>query len=189
MQSLETLRASLPDFAKDSRLNLQGVLDGASVLTSGQRWGVAVASAASARQPSLLAAVIAAARQAAGDDVVDDGLSAASLMAMNNVFYRFRHMVGKTAYAQRPARLRMNGLAQPKTSRTDFELFSLAASAINGCEMCVQAHERVVVEAGLSEDHVLDAVRVASVIHAVAVSLDAAGACENPQPQSQGAHS
>jgi alkyl hydroperoxide reductase subunit D len=115
-------------------------------LSPAQRWGVAVASAA------------------------------AALMAMNNVYYRFRHMVGKPAYAQKPARLRMNRLAKPLTSRADLELFSLAVSAINGCEVCVQAHERAVLEAGLSEDHVHDAVRIAATVHAAAVALDGAAA-------------
>ena len=84
-------------------------------------------------------------------------------------------MVGKPAYAQKPARLRMNRLAKPATSKADLELFSLAASAINGCEVCVQSHEKVVLDAGLTEDMVHDAVRIAAVIHAVAVALESAG--------------
>jgi alkyl hydroperoxide reductase subunit D len=96
-------------------------------------------------------------------------------MAMNNVYYRFRHMVGKAAYGQKPARLRMNRLAKPATTKADLELFSLAASAINGCEICVQAHEKAVLEAGLTEDNVHDAVRIAAVIHAAAVAFESAG--------------
>jgi alkyl hydroperoxide reductase subunit D len=93
---------------------------------------------------------------------------------MNNVYYRFRLMVAKPVYAQKPARLRMNRLARPATNRTDLELFSLAASAINGCAVCVQAHERAALEAGLTEDHGHDAVRIAATIHAAAVALDSA---------------
>lgn len=66
----------------------------------------------------------------------------------------------------------MNRLAQPKTSRTELELACLAVSAIHGCEACVQAHERVVLEGGLTEEQVHDAVRIAAVVHAVAVSLE-----------------
>jgi alkyl hydroperoxide reductase subunit D len=68
----------------------------------------------------------------------------------------------------------MNRLAKPATAKADLELFSLAASAINGCEICVQAHEKAVLDAGLSEDNVHDAVRIAAVIHAAAVALAAA---------------
>jgi alkyl hydroperoxide reductase subunit D len=102
-------------------------------------------------------------------------MAAAALMAMNNVYYRFRHFIGKETYSQKPARLRMNRLAKPATSKADLELFSLAASAINGCEICVQAHEKAVLEAGLTEDIVHDAVRIAATIHATAVALESAG--------------
>jgi alkyl hydroperoxide reductase subunit D len=81
-------------------------------------------------------------------------------------------MVGKPSYGDKPARLRMNRLAKPATNKVDFELFSLAVSAINGCEMCVRSHEKVVLEGGLTEDHVHEAVRIAATLHAAAVSLE-----------------
>ena len=171
MSALETLRARLPDAARDIKLNLQAVLSGGS-LTPEQRWGVAVASAIAARNPELRDAVLADAAAAVAPAVIADAQAAAALMAMNNVYYRFRHVVGKESYGQMPARLRMNRLAQPATTRTDLELFSLVVSAINGCEACVQAHEKVVREGGLSEEQVHDAVRIASTIHAAAVSLE-----------------
>jgi len=73
-----------------------------------------------------------------------------------------------------PARLRMNRLANPAGQKVDFELFALAVSAINDCETCIQAHERVVLAAGLTEDHVHDAVRIAATVHAAAVALEMA---------------
>jgi alkyl hydroperoxide reductase subunit D len=91
---------------------------------------------------------------------------------MNNVYYRFRHLVGKPAYSEKPARLRMNRIAKPSTSKADFELVCLAASALNGCEACVQAHETAVLASGLTEDHVHDAVRIAAVVNAAAVALE-----------------
>jgi len=135
--TLEQLRAAIPDVAKDIRLNLQAVLRGGSV-SEPQRWGVAAAAAVAARHPRLREAVLAAAGTAAGAAVVEDARAAAALMAMNNVYYRFRHLVGKPIYGEKPAGLRMNRLMQPATNRTDFELMSLAVSAINGCEMCVR---------------------------------------------------
>jgi alkyl hydroperoxide reductase subunit D len=171
--AVDALRDTLPEVAKDIKLNLQAVLGGGT-LTPAQRWGVAVASAAAARNTLLRDAVIEDARREVPEAVIEDGLAAAALMSMNNVYYRFRHMVGKPSYGEKPARLRMNRLVKPATSKTDFELFSLAVSAINGCETCVRSHEAVVVEGGLSEDQVHDAIRLAAVIHAAAVSLELA---------------
>ena len=173
METLAALRERLPEAAKDIKLNLQSVLS-SGVLSQGQRWGVAVAAALASRHPALSRAVVAEARREAGDAVVEDATAAAALMGMNNVFYRFKHRIGKEAYQDKPARLRMNRLAKPLTNKVDFELFSLAISAINDCETCVRAHEAAVVEGGLSEDAVLDATRIAATIHGAAVALEAA---------------
>jgi len=173
MEAIERVRQGLPDAAKDLRLNLGSVLDQSSLSTQ-QTWGVAVASAIASRNPTLRQAVLEDALGAAGQAVVEDGKAAAALMGMNNVYYRFRHLIGKPGYGEKPARLRMTRIAQPATNKVDFELMCLAVSAINGCEMCMQAHERVVLEGGLSEDQVHDAVRIASVIHGAAVGLEAA---------------
>jgi alkyl hydroperoxide reductase subunit D len=172
MDALEQLRSAIPDAARDIRLNLQAVLRGGA-LTDAQRWGVAAAAAVAARHPRVRVAVISAASAAAGPAVVEDAQAAAALMAMNNVYYRFRHMVGKPVYGEKPAGLRMNRLVQPATNRTDFELMALAVSALNGCEMCVRAHEKTVTDGGLTPDHVNDAVRIAATIYAAAVALEA----------------
>ncbi len=169
---LETLRGSIPEPAKDIKLNLQSVLQPGGPLSPAQRWGVAIASAMAARNPALRDAILGAAKAEVDAAVVEDARAAAALMAMNNVYYRFRHMIGKPGYSDKPARLRMNRLVKPATNKVDFELFSLAVSAINGCEMCIQAHEKVVLEGGLTEDHVHDAVRIAATVHAAAVSLE-----------------
>ncbi len=174
LRALEAVRDSLPEFAKDIRLNLQAVLQESS-LTDQQRWGVAVACAAAARNEQLRRAVIADALAAAGPEAVDDGLAAATLMAMNNVYYRFRHVIGKETYSSRPARLRMTRIARPATTKLDFELYCLAASAINDCEACVRSHEKVVIDGGLSEEAVHDAVRIAATVHAAAVALELTG--------------
>ncbi|MCY1075468.1 carboxymuconolactone decarboxylase family protein [Archangium lansingense] len=174
MASLEVVRGELADAHKDTRLNLQSVLENNS-LTPEQRWGVAVACAFAARNELIKKAMLHEARQALGekaDPVIEDARAAASLMGMNNVYYRFRHMVGKESYSTKRAGLRMNRLVQVLTNKVDFELVCLAVSAINGCEMCVQSHEKVVIDGGLSEDQVHDAVRIASVVHAAAVGLE-----------------
>jgi alkyl hydroperoxide reductase subunit D len=78
----------------------------------------------------------------------------------------------------------MNKLAQPATSKADFELLCLAVSAINGCEACVQSHEKVVLEKGITEDQVHDAIRIAAVIHAAAGALEGAEVTSVVQAQS-----
>jgi alkyl hydroperoxide reductase subunit D len=169
VSALEALRQQIPEAAKDIKLNLQSVMTGGP-LSDAQRWGVAIASAVAARNAQLRDAVLADANVDAA--VKEDALAAAALMSMNNVYYRFRHQIGKPEYSDKPARLRMNRLVKPAASKVDFELFSLAVSAINGCETCVRAHEKVVLDGGLTEEHVHDAVRIAATIHAAAVALE-----------------
>jgi len=171
MSQIEKLRDALPDAAKDTRLNLQSVFQ-SSTLTAEQLWGTAVASAIATRNTEVAQAVFADAQGKIDVAVIEDAKAAASLMAMNNVYYRFRHMIGKESYSTKPARLRMNWIGKPLGNKVDFELFCLAVSAINGCEMCIRSHEEVVVEGGLSEDQVHDAVRVAATVQAAAVSLE-----------------
>jgi alkyl hydroperoxide reductase subunit D len=176
MEAIDRLRERMPPFAKDIQLNLSSVLQGGS-LNDDQRWGVAVACAVAAGDSVLREAIVQDATAKVGEAVLDDASAAAALMAMNNVYYRFRHMVGKESYSAKPARLRMNRIVQPKTDKATFELMCLAVSAINGCESCVRSHERAVVEGGLTEDHVHDAVRIAATIRATAVALQVATGC------------
>lgn len=173
MSQIEALRSRLPEAAKDIKLNVQSVFQ-TTTLTPVQLWGVAVASAIATRNPEVRGAVLADAQAHLNAEVTEDAKAAAALMAMNNVYYRFRHMVGKESYSTKPARLRMNWIGKPLGNKVDFELFCLAVSAINGCEMCIRSHEKVVVDGGLSEDQVHDAVRVAATIQALAVSLELA---------------
>lgn len=171
MSAVDDIREQFPEAARDIKLNLQSVLQ-QGVLSAAQRWGVAVACAIAARNPQLRDAVLADAREAVEPAVIDDAMAAAALMGMNNIYYRFRHIIGKESYSKMPARLRMQRIAKPATSKADFELFCLAVSAINGCEACVRSHEAVVLEGGLTEEHVHDAVRMAATVHAAAVSLE-----------------
>lgn len=177
MSAIDTLTASFPDSTKDIRLNLTAVLQPAA-LTPAQRWGVALASAYAARNAEVVAAISAAAEielLADIDAVIADAQAAAALMAMNNVYYRFRHFMAG-AYDSLPPRLRMNRLAAPSTDKASFELICLAVSAINGCEMCARAHNQAVQHAGLGNEHMHEAVRIAAVVHAAAVTREFATA-------------
>lgn len=171
MSEIERLRDLLPEAARDIRLNLQTVFQ-STTLTPAQTWGVALASAIASRNAELARAVLADAQIKVDESVIEDARAAAALMAMNNVYYRFRHIIGKESYSTKPARLRMNWIGKPMSNKTDFELFCLVVSAINGCEACVRSHEQVVVAGGLGEDQVHDAVRIAATIQAAAVALE-----------------
>jgi len=169
--TLEALGNRLPDSARDLRLNLGAVL-GDGTLSLAQRWGSAITAAITARNPELRDAMLQGARAAGVDEaVIDDARAAAAIMGMNNVFYRGRHLIGKESYQKKPARLRMNRIAKPATTRLDFELFCIVASAITGCGDCLKSHEHTVIEGGLTEDHVHDALRIASVVNGFAISL------------------
>ena len=172
MENLDKLKETFPAAAKDIKINLGNVL-GPGHLSEAQVWGTAVACAYAARNEHLTDAVLADARaKNIPDGTIEDARAAAVLMGMNNVLYRFRHMIDKQEYAQKPARLRMQRLAQVASTKADFELFCLAVSAINNCETCVRAHEATVIEQGMTMDQVVDAVRIASTIHAAAVALE-----------------
>jgi alkyl hydroperoxide reductase subunit D len=133
MEAIDRVRQAMPEAAKDIQLNLSSVLQGGA-LDDTKRWGVAVACAIASGDVALREAVLHDAAMHVGDATLDDARAAAALMAMNNVYYRFRHMVGKATYASLPARLRMNRIAQPKTDRVTFELMCLAVSAMTAAD-------------------------------------------------------
>lgn len=174
MDQIKELLTDLPEEAKDLRINLKRVLEGES-LSNEQTWGTALASAYYIRHPELTAAVLADAKAAGvSEATLEDARAAAAIMGMNTIYYRFRHLMKSDAYNQRPANLRMMRMQQVAGTKEDFELFSIGPAALAGCEMCLKAHEAAVKKGGMNEDNVHDAVRIASILHGVAVALDSA---------------
>ncbi len=168
---MEALKNRLPEYAKDLRLNLSS-LAGETVLDDVKKAGTFVVAALASRNPEVLRAVMAEYAPRLQPAELKAAQAAAAIMAMNNVYYRFTHLVEADDYGKLPARLRMNALANPGTAKENFELWSLAVSAINGCGMCMDAHERVLRKAGLTAEQVQAAVRIAAVVHAVALTLE-----------------
>ena len=168
---MKSLRERIPDYAKDLRLNLDA-LPKVESLTPSQLWGVALASALATRNDELVRAVAQEARAHLGPEAETAARTAAALMGMNNVYYRFLHLVSNKEYGNLPARLRMQGLANPGVERLDFELWCLAVSAVNGCGKCLDSHERELVQRGATALQVQDAVRIAAVLFAIAGVLD-----------------
>jgi alkyl hydroperoxide reductase subunit D len=168
--SIEQLKERLPDHARDLRVNL-GAITSSTSLKPQQAWGTALTAAVASRNAEVVAAIAAAAPLSA--EAAGAARGAAAIMAMNNIYYRFQHIMGDgSSYAQFPARLRMQILGRPGVDPVDFGLWCLAASVITGCENSVRMHENAVRERGGTEEQVQDAVRIASVIHAVALTLD-----------------
>jgi lipoyl-dependent peroxiredoxin subunit D len=176
MTTLETIRDAIPDYARDLKLNLGSVLStsGAPGLSEKQIWAVALASAIASRNAELTRdfEVLAAAHLDAA--YINGARAAAAIMGMNNVYYRFLHLVEDPEYAQLPARLRMNVIGNPGIDKIDFELLSLAVSAINGCGTCVASHERQLRKHEFTRETVQSAVRIAATVHAVARVLESA---------------
>ena len=169
--ALQDLRDALPAYAKDLKLSL-GSLASETLLSDQQKWGTFLASALASRNETVTRHLAEEAGQHLSAEAQTAAKAAASIMGMNNVYYRFTHMVSEKSYATLPAKLRMQVIANPGVEKVDFELWSLAVSAINGCGMCVDSHEAVVRKAGLTTEQVQAAVRIGAVVHAVAATLD-----------------
>jgi alkyl hydroperoxide reductase subunit D len=169
--TIEALKDSLPDYAKDLKLNLSS-LAGESLLTEQQRAGTFIACALAARNPATTRAVMASFAAVLSPEALAAAKAAAAIMAMNNIYYRFTHLVGAPDYQTLPARLRMNAIAKPGVDKADFELWCLAVSAINGCGVCIDSHEKILRAGGLTAEQIQAGVRIAAVVHAVAATLD-----------------
>jgi len=168
--TIEALKERLPEYAKDIKLNL-GTLVTEPSLTTQQRAGTFIASALASRNAEVTRAIVTEFAPQLSPEALNAAKAAAAIMGMNNVYYRFVHLVGGD-YERLPAKLRMNVIGKPGVEKVDFELWSLAVSAVNGCGLCLTSHEKVVREAGLGQEQVQAAIRIAAVVHAVAATLD-----------------
>jgi alkyl hydroperoxide reductase subunit D len=166
------LREEIPEYAKDLKLNLSSVMRQIE-LTERQLWGTAVSCALASHNARLYTAVLADDAEHLDETALNAAKSAAAIMGMNNVYYRFVHLASNDNYSSMRAGLRMNAIRNHGVAQEDFELWSLAVSAINGCGACIDSHEKAVREKGITEAGVQAAVRIASVLHAVARVLDA----------------
>ena len=171
--SIDSLKSQMPEYAKDIKLNLSSLAN-EEVLSPQQLWGTFLATALAGRNADVIRAVEAEAQQHLSAEAQEAAKAAAAIMTMNNVYYKFTGMMAD--YQSIPAKLRMNALAKPGVELVDFELWSLAVSAINGCQFCVKSHEKKIRDGGLSLEQVQAAVRIASVVQAASAILDGAHA-------------
>jgi len=165
--SLDALRETLPAYAKDLSLNLSS-LAAETVLSDQQKWGTFVASAYAMGVPAVVKAMNAAAAEGGlSPEAAAAAKAAAAIMGMNNVYYRSLHLLSNPEYRTMPARLRMNALANPGVEKCDFELWSTAVSAVNGCGMCLDAHEAELKKHSIPAAQIQAALRIAAVVNAV----------------------
>ncbi len=169
--SIDVLKGQMPEFAKDIKLNLSNLAHD-ETLSDQQKWGTFLASALATRQARVIQEVEAEAADNLSDQALKAVYAAAAIMAQNNVYYRFVHLATNKEYATLPAKLRMNVMANPGVDKGDFELWSLAVSAINGCGMCIDAHEAELKKAGFSAEQIQTAVRIAASVSAAAAVID-----------------
>lgn len=170
--SIDALKSKIPDYAKDVKLNLSS-LAADETLSAQQLWGCFLASALASRNAEVIRQIAEDALDKLSETAYAAAQAAAAIMAQNNVYYRFVHLASSGDYKTLPAKLRMNVMANPGVEKADFELWSLAVSAINGCGMCIDSHEAELRKHGISSEQVQTAVRVAATVHAVACVLDA----------------
>ncbi len=167
--SMADLARQLPDYAKDIRLNIGSLLN-EPVLGDQRKYGTLLACAHATGHRPLIDAAEAEAGARLSTEAANAARAAAAIMAMNNVYYRFTHLASNEEYRRMPARLRMTVIGSPGIEKTDFELFCLAVSAINGCGACVDSHEQVLVQHGVSAEQIQAAVRLAAVVQAAAAA-------------------
>jgi alkyl hydroperoxide reductase subunit D len=170
--TVENLKDALPEYAKDLKLNL-GSITRTAVLNDEQLWGTLLASAAATRNNQVLAEIGAEAADNLSAQAYQAALGAASIMGMNNVFYRGRGFLEGKYDDLRPG-LRMNIIGNPGVDKANFELWSFAVSSINGCSHCVVAHEHTLREAGVDREVILEALKAAAIVAGVAQAITAA---------------
>ncbi len=172
--SIKELKTALPEFAKDIKLNLGSVLteEGSAGLTAKQIAMIALGSAYATKDRQVIAGIAAASATVLSTEEVTAVKAATTIMAMNNVYYRFTHLVSEASYSTMPAKLRMNVMANPGIDKVDFELISLAVSALEGCGLCIDSHVSVIAKHGISKEGIQSSIRIAATLNAVAQALD-----------------
>ena len=163
--SIDALRDLMPAYAKDISLNLSS-LAAETVLNDQQKWGAFLASAHAIGVAPVVKAIEAEAAAVLSPEALTAAKSAAAIMGMNNIYYRSLHLLKNNEYTTLPARLRMNVIANPGVDKMDFELWSVAVSAINGCGACLDAHESELRKHNVPATQIQAALRIGAVVHA-----------------------
>ncbi len=172
MEFLNAIKERMPEYAKDIRLNLDGVIARSS-LAPEDAVAVALAAAFAAKSQPLVQAFKAALPAAEAHAA----LTAAALMGMNNAWYPFVEMADDADLKTARPELRMNAYASHGgVSKVKFEAYALAASIVGKCHFCVQSHYALLKKEGWTTQQLRDIGRIAAVVNAAAQVLHAEAA-------------
>ena len=169
---MDAIKSALPDYAKDLKLNIGSLLN-ETILTDQQKLGCLLASAFAVGQPDVVRAAEKETNAVLTAETRKAAKAAAAIMGVNNVYYRSIHLLTNEVYRTLPAKLRMTVIGAPGIEKADFELYSLAVSAINGCGMCLDAHEVELRKHGITSEQIQAAIRIGAVVNAVSRVLAA----------------
>lgn len=162
--SVDSLRNALPAYAKDLSLNLSSLMN-ETVLSEQQKWGCFIAVAYAVGTGRVIRELEDGCPLSV--EASTAAKAAAAIMGMNNVYYRTLHLMKSREYTTLPAKLRMNVISNPGVDKTDFELWCMAVSAVNGCGMCLDSHEEELRKRGVANTVVQASIRIGSVVNAV----------------------
>ena len=172
--SLEIIKDLVKDYGKDIRINLENVLttDGAPGLSETQILGTFLASAYATKNEKLKELAEAVVEGRLSSEEIEGVKSAATIMGMNNIYYRYLHLMeGNEELKKLPAKLRMTVIGRPGIEKVNFEVYCLAVSAIAGCGMCITAHVHEIRKGGIEDLGIQSTIRIASVVNATAQAI------------------
>ncbi len=159
-------------YLKDLKINVGNALKYES-LSEKESALLALSVAINEKTKTLEHALLEKAKIAgASQEEILETYACVSLLNVNNVFYRFRHFTKKEYYQTTPAGIKMTLMGNPTMGKEFFELMSLGISSLNGCELCVNAHEESLIKMGTSQQHIYDAVRLFANIKGLTIFFD-----------------
>ena len=176
--SIETLQTLIPAYARDLSSNLTNLL-AETLLNDQQKWGAFLSCAHAIGVPAVVQNIEAAASEVMTPEAMTAAKAAAAIMGLNNVYFRALHLMQNKEYEKMRAGLRMNILANPGVDKVDFELWSLAVSAVNACGLCMDSHEKVLRNHDVTAVQVQAALRIASTVNAISAVLRAEAALKS----------
>jgi lipoyl-dependent peroxiredoxin subunit D len=169
--AMQTLADSDAKYLRDLKINIGNALN-AATLTKKDAYLISIAVSVNEKNVLLQQAFTTLAKAAGANETeIAEVISCASLMAANNVYYRFRHFMNEEFYTNAPAGIRMSIMMSPVIGKELFELISIVVSALNGCEMCVTSHEKNLVQHGADKQRIHDAVKLGAVLRSLVVLM------------------
>lgn len=168
---IDAIRSAVPDYAKDLRLNLGSIMTTSS-LEPEMAWGSALTAALVCKNEAVIQGILEDAKEHLDETHINGVKAAAAIMSMNNVWYKFTDLVKDEEVKKQPAKLRMNVMMNHGgVSQALFEGWSLAASVVNACGVCVNAHAAQMRKQELTAQNIVDIGRIAAVVKAIADTL------------------